>query len=430
MNIIHLESSEQLSDILKDHPFVVVDFYSDECPPCEILAPKFERLANRYTLVQFVKIFRQENRELAHSLGVSGSPTVLFFYRGNLQGERLSGEIQEDVFAERLDGLLANEEIVMKSKRAISSAKEYDLCILGSGPAGLTASIYAARYHVNHVLVGELAGGLMTSSHKICNYPSENEISGMDLTNKMLDHVNHLEIPVVTSLAESIKKIDSGFEIVLANEELIHAKTVLLATGTKHRHLGVAEEDRFLGRGLSYCATCDAAFFKDKVVAVIGGSDSANTASLYLAEIAQKVYQIYRGSELRGETAWIEQISKNPKIELILNSTIKSLVGDSVLNGVLLDRVDQGEVELSVDGLFVEIGSDPDGTLIQRLGIETDAKGYVVTQSDQRTSVSGIWAAGDITTNSDGFRQIVTACSEGAIAARSIFYALKKGIHT
>jgi thioredoxin reductase (NADPH) len=167
-------------------------------------------------------------------------------------------------------------------------------------------------------------------------------------------------------------------------------------------------------------------FYRNKTVAVVGGSDSANTAALYLAEVATKVYQIYRGNALRGETAWIDQIKKNPKIELVLNTNITEFVGEKSLEAIKIDRTYNDQSELKIDGLFIEIGSDPDLKLMQQLGLQTSDKGYIVTQPDQTTSRPGIWAAGDITTNSNQFRQIVTACSEGAIAAESIFKHLQK----
>ena len=167
-------------------------------------------------------------------------------------------------------------------------------------------------------------------------------------------------------------------------------------------------------------------FYKNKTVAVIGGSDSANTAALYLAEVADKVYQIYRGNALRGETAWIDQILNNPKIELLLNTNIIELIGEKKLESLQLDHEHKGQQQLIIDGLFIEIGSDPDLKLIQQLNLTTNEKGYIMTQPDQTTSHPGIWAAGDITTNSNQFRQIVTASSEGAIAAESIFKYLQK----
>ncbi len=426
MEIQHLEREEDFALLIERNIYAVVDFYSEDCPPCEKLAPVFERLSQQYAMVTFVKIFRQQFRPLAVSLGVSGSPTLLFFYRGQLQDQRLAGEIQEEAFKARLDALLLKEQIVQRAPEKRNFVAEHDVCVIGTGPAGCTASIYAARYHVDHILVGELAGGLMTSSHKICNYPSENEISGMDLTQKMIDHVQHLNVPIKTESVSVIEKTERGFDVVLSSGGVIRAKMVLLANGTRHKHLGIENEEKFAGRGISYCATCDAAFFKDKIVAVVGGSDSANTAALYLAEIARHVYQIYRGDALRGETAWIEQIKKRSNITVLTKTNVVAVSGESILQGIELDQPFDGRTELSIDGLFIEIGSDPDGKLIQQLELDTDRGGYIVTQADQRTSVEGVWAAGDVTTNSDGFRQIVTACSEGAIAARSIFYALKK----
>jgi len=426
MGLIHLENEDEIKGIISDNVFVVVDFYSEECPPCEKLAPIFERLSQQYSSIAFIKIFRQRFRELAMSYGVSGSPTLLFFHRGVLQKDRLSGDIAELAFKAQLDAMLFRENLSREPAAPGRVIGKRDLCIIGTGPAGLSASIYASRYRLDHAIVGELHGGLMTSSHKICNYPSETEISGMDLAKKMLNHVEQLGATPVSSSVDRIEKNERGFRVVLSNNDVIEAKNILLATGTRHRRLGVTDEARFAGRGISYCATCDAAFFKNKTVAVVGGSDSANTAALYLAGIAARVYQIYRGKELRGETAWIEQIKQEPKIEIITETNIAAVFGEQKLSEVELDRPYGGKTRLSIDGLFVEIGSDPDGELIGQLGIATDEKGYVIVSSSQKTNIPGVWAAGDITNASDGFRQIVTAESEGAIAARSIFYDIKK----
>ncbi len=186
------------------------------------------------------------------------------------------------------------------------------------------------------------------------------------------------------------------------------------------------DEDKFTGHGVSYCATCDAMFYRDKTVAVIGGSDSANTATLYLAEIAKKVYQIYRRDKLRGEILWIEQILKNPKIEVIYNTQVKSLKGSEKLEKIILDQPYQGKQELIIDGLFVEIGTFPQKVLIKELKLETDKKNYIKVNQEQKTNQKSIWAAGDITNSSNNFHQVITACSEGAIAAESIFKFLQE----
>lgn len=302
---------------------------------------------------------------------------------------------------------------------------EYDLAIIGNGPAGQSAAIYAARYKVNQVLIGDLPGGLITSSHLICNYPSEIEISGFDLAQKMADHVKALEVPEKMTRVDLIKQEAGFYHLTLANGELVKAKTILLAMGTKHRHLGLANEAPLAGRGVSYCATCDGMFYANKVVAVIGGSDSANTASLYLAKVATKVYQIYRGENLRGEVAWIDQIKANDKISVLYKTQVTEIIGDKKVTGLKIDQAFADKLELEVDGIFVEVGSDPDQTLIKQLDLEVDAGGYIKTEPNQTTSQAGVWAAGDITTNSDYFKQITTACSEGSVAAQSIFKYLQ-----
>jgi len=199
----------------------------------------------------------------------------------------------------------------------------------------------------------------------------------------------------------------------------------LLDGGTKRRRLNLPNENKFIGKGISYCATCDAMFYQDKIVAVIGGSDSANMASLRLAEIAKKVYQIYRRNKFRGEIAWIDQIATNKKIEVIYNTEVVGLGGKEKLKKIILSTTYQGQLELAVDGLFIEIGTIPQKDLISKLSLETDEKGYIKISSDQKTSHSGIWAAGDITTASNNFHQIITACSKGAIASENIFKFLQ-----
>lgn len=304
--------------------------------------------------------------------------------------------------------------------------KNIDLCIIGNGPAGLTAAIYAARYGIKQVLVGDLPGGLMTSSHKICNYPSEKEISGMDLSQKMVDQVNFLKVPQIIANIKSVSKINNNYQLDLSTGETLMTKTILLATGTKHRHLNLPHEKELTGKGISYCATCDGMFYKDKIVAVVGGSDSANTSSLYLSQIAKQVYQIYRGESLRGETAWINQIKNNKKIKVIYNNDIIKLVGDEKLQALELKNKFEGTKEIKVDGLFVEIGSEPDLILSKQINLEINKSGYIITKSDQTTNQEGVWAAGDITTGSNSFRQIITACAEGAIASENIFKFLNK----
>ncbi|MCD6233292.1 FAD-dependent oxidoreductase [bacterium] len=306
----------------------------------------------------------------------------------------------------------------------------YPLIIIGAGPAGLTASIYASRYKLEHLVIGEAIGGLAFEAHKICNFPIENEISGRDITKKMQEHARSLGANIIMDKVIGVQEKNEGenkiFKITTQSNKVFLANTVLLALGTERRRLDLPGENRFIGKGISYCATCDAMFYQNKTVAVVGGSNSANTSSLYLAEIAKKVYQIYRRDKLRGETSWIEQILHNQKIKVIYNTNIIGLKGEEKLEKIVLDTPYQGMKELAIDGLFVEIGSVPQKALIKDLSLQTDENGYIKVTSDQRTNRLGIWAAGDITTNSNNFRQIITACSEGAIAAESIFKFIKQ----
>ena len=216
------------------------------------------------------------------------------------------------------------------------------------------------------------------------------------------------------------------FSAELENGESIKSKAVLLATGTKRRKLNIPGEKEFFGKGVSYCATCDGFFYKNKTVAVIGGSNSAAGAALYLANICQKVFIIYRKSELRAEPFWVDLIKKNEKIEVIYNTNITEILGEEKLQKVKLDKENNGKDELEIEGLFIEAGSDPDIGYADDLGVETDEGGYVKIKSDCSTSAPGVWSAGDITDGSDKFRQVITAAAEGAIAVRSVFNWLKK----
>jgi len=301
--------------------------------------------------------------------------------------------------------------------------KLYDLIIIGNGPAGYTASIYASRYKLNHLIIGKVPGGLATEAHSVCNFPTESRISGIDLMHKFQQNVQGLGTKEVIDEVLDIEKVNSHFRVSTRNKSVFEAKTVLLAIGTERRKLNIPDEEKYIGKGLTYCATCDGPLYKDKTVAVIGGSDAANTSSLYLAQIAKKVYQIYRKEKLRGDPSWADQVMKNEKIEVIFNATIKEIVGNDRLKSIILNN----DKKIEIDGLFIEIGSVPSTAILNNLGINVNEHRYIIVDQSQKTNVEGIWAAGDITTASNGFRQIITACSEGAIAANSIFsYILEK----
>jgi len=295
---------------------------------------------------------------------------------------------------------------------------EYDLVIIGAGPAGLTAAIYAARYKLSTLVVGEQIGGMAAEADEICNFPSYKKIIGIELTKKMIEQVENLGVEIKNSYADSIKKIDSQF-LVKTNSTEYKAKKIILATGTEKRKLGLKNEDKFLGKGVSYCATCDAAFFKNKVVGVVGGSNSALTAALLLSKFANEIYIIYRKNKFfRAEPKWVEEVERNEKIKSIFNANVIELVGENKLEYVKLDN---GE-KLNLDGLFVEIGSIPSVKLAEELGIELE-ENHIKVDKKQRTNMEGVFAAGDVTNSP--LKQIIVACAQGAIAANSAYEELR-----
>ncbi len=303
----------------------------------------------------------------------------------------------------------------------------YDIAIVGSGPAGLTASIYASRYKLKNIVFGKLLGGTITEAHKVCNYPGLKDISGMDLGMSFYEQAKGCGGEYRAENIVDIKKENDLFMLTSDTGTIYQSKTVILALGTNRNKLNLKNEDYYLGKGLSYCATCDAMFFRDKTVAVVGGSNAATMAASMLSEVAKKVYIIYRGTELRGDQMWVEEVKRKSNIEIIYTTILIGLEGDNKLERVKLSRAFNNSEYLDVDGVFVEIGSEPNADLSKKLGLEIDTKEYINVSNDQSTSIKGVWAAGDCTDASNGFNQVVTAASEGAIAANGIFTYLRSG---
>jgi len=287
--------------------------------------------------------------------------------------------------------------------------KTYDVIIIGAGPAGLTAGIYAGRYMLKTLIIGELTGGAISEAHKVCNFPSHKDINGVDLSLRMVEQAKECGAELRNEVVESVTK---GFLVKTAKESF-SAKKIIIASGRKKQKLNVPGEDNL--KGVSYCATCDGRFYKNKVVAVVGGSNSALTASLLLAEYATKVYIIYRKERFfRPEPAWIKLADNNPKIEYLMKRNIIEIQGAKSVERIILDDASN----LNVDGVFVEIGSVPDKRFTEQLGLKTKDN-YVVVDNKQKTNIRGVFAAGDITNNP--LKQAITACGEGAIAAFSAY---------
>jgi thioredoxin reductase (NADPH) len=217
----------------------------------------------------------------------------------------------------------------------------------------------------------------------------------------------------------------SNFKLITDTGNEYLSKTVILALGTNRNKLNLPNEDFYLGKGLSYCATCDAMFYKDKTVAVVGGSNAATMSASMLSDIAKKVYIIYRGTELRGDQVWVDEVLDKSNIEVIFTTILIGLDGKEKLERVKLSKPFNDSEYLEVDGLFVEIGSEPNVDLPTKLGVQLDEKGYIKVQKDQSTNIEGVWATGDCTDGSNGLRQVITAASQGAISANAIYQYIK-----
>lgn len=303
----------------------------------------------------------------------------------------------------------------------------YDIIIIGGGPAGLTASIYALRAKKSVLLIERYApGGQVAQTGKIENYPGFKSIDGLELSNLMFEQVSDLGLETIYTdvikydLLGKVKKVETY-------DGTFECKAVVLALGAVARQLDVENEKKFIGKGISYCATCDGNFFKDKNVAVVGGGNTSFEDCLYLADIVNKIYLIHRRDEFRGDKHTLLKLKvfeKVGKIEFVLNSVVKALNGEDKLTSVVVEnKIDKTLREIPLDGLFVAIGRRPDTSLIQDI-ITLDENGYIITDENMRTNIDGVYAVGDV--RQKRLRQIVTACSDGAISAVDIIDYISK----
>lgn len=285
--------------------------------------------------------------------------------------------------------------------------------ILGSGPAGLTAAIYAKRAELD-VLVLEknmMSGGQVLNTYEVDNYPGLPGINGFDMSMKFREHADRLGVPFVSDEITGIEKTEDGY-ILTGAQEIYESRALIVATGATHRHLGLPREEELTGRGVSYCATCDGAFFRGRDVAVIGGGDVAVEDAIFLARLCRKVYVVHRRDELRAAKSLQARLLSLENVEMVWNSVAKELTGDDLLDGLIVSDVKTGESRrLEVDGVFVAVGILPNSSLALQWA-DHDEGGYLRAGEDGVTSAPGLFAAGDVRTKP--LRQIVTAVSDGA----------------
>ena len=301
---------------------------------------------------------------------------------------------------------------------------QFDLTIIGAGPAGMTAAIYASRAGLSVVVIEAGApGGKMVKTFEIENYPGYTKINGADLGMKMYDQMNSLNVPYQYGNVVDIKDDDNKV-IVMEDGSTVTAKALIIATGTVERLMGIEGEKEYTGKGVSYCAVCDGAFFKEKVVTVIGGGNSALEEANYLTQIASKVRIVIRRDVFRADALVQKKIEGNNKIEVIKKHIPVKITGENgIVNGIVLENVDtKQQTTYETSGIFPYIGLDPATSFAKNLGILND-KGFVVVNENMETTKKGIYGAGDCVAKQ--LRQVVTACNDGAIAAQNAFHYLK-----
>ena len=300
-----------------------------------------------------------------------------------------------------------------------------DVLIIGGGPAGLAAALYAGRAQLKGLLLEKLSpGGQVLVTDFVENYPGfPDGITGFELVDKMAQQAKKFGIEIKNGEVSKIKTDGDGFVVILSNGERIETKTVIVATGATHRNLGVKGERELTGKGVSYCATCDGPFFRDQEVAVVGGGDSAIQEAIFLTKFAKKIYVIHRRDELRAVKILQKRAFSNPKIEFIWDSVVEEILGENQVEGVRIRHVKTETISnLSVQGVFIFIGIEPNTSLVKGL-IKLDDRNFIKTDEWMRTSLKGIYAAGDC--RSKPLLQIVTAVAEGATAAFAVQHDLE-----
>ncbi len=411
--IIYLNADKFEREVLQSDKPVIVDFFSDECPPCEVLAPIYEKMAEKYgDYIKFVKIFRQENKELAQSLNVTGSPTVLFFKDAREIGSRLIVFMSKPQVRIAIDEILG--DILPPAERKEVTC---DLLILGAGSAGLSAAIYGARAKLNTVVIDiSVPGGQAASTYHVANYPgTPGVIRGQQLIANM--RAQAISFGAVIEDLKEVFEVDLRDEIktVRTEDTLYKAKSVIIASGATPRALPAEGADEYKGRGVHYCATCDGSMYEDREVVVVGGGNSAVEEAIYLTRFASHVTIIHQFDYFQASKTAEKEAFDNEKIDVIWDSEVRKVNGlEHSLQSVQIENLKTHEIsEVAADGAFVYIGYQPASEIFNGQ-IAIDDAGYVIANEDTATNLPGVFVAGDIRTKP--LRQVVTAASDGAVA--------------
>lgn len=411
--VFHL-TTEEFEHELKNHQgLLVLDFFSEDCPPCEQLAPIYERMAVKFPQVKFVKMMRQLHRPLAERFGVKGSPTVLFFENGQEVGERLGGYIAKSQMRMALENLLGIENEQIK-KEVI----EADVLVLGGGPAGLTTAIYSSRAKLRTIVVEEgLPGGQAATTYHISNYPgTPGTLGGKALMDNMIQQARSFGADIHDLKEVFDIDLSQAMKEIVTEDAIYRAPVLVVATGSESRRLPAGGEADFRGNGVHYCATCDGAMYQDaENVIVVGGGNSALEEAVFLTKFAKHVTIIHHSENFRASKDAQEEVAVNDKISVIWDAEVRSIVGEKHLTGVSIENIKTHEMRtVEANGVFVYIGMQPRTQLLKDQ-LKVNDWGYIEADDEMRTNIKGVFVAGDVRNKT--VRQVATAVGDGAVAA-------------
>lgn len=412
-NIRCINADEFEKEVIQSLKPVMVEFYSEGCPPCQVLSPIYQKLNKKYGKhIKFVKILRTANKDFGIGMNVLSSPTVLFYENGKEVGSRLSG------FMNKAEVRIAMEKAFGHTLPSIEMKRVYcDLVILGAGVAGLSAAIYASRAKLKTILIDEsVIGGQASTIYHIENYPGTKGIfRGKELVENMREQA--ISFGTIIEDLKEISDVDLKGEVkyVKTEDAEFYAKAAIIASGAEPRTLPAENADIFKGRGIHYCATCDAPMYQDKKIVVVGGGNSAVEGAILLTKFASQVTIIHQFNKFQASIKAIEEALNNKKINVILNSEVRKVNGGArALTSVVIENLKTKEfTEFPTEGAFVYIGTQPKSEMYKGQ-VEMNDLGYIVASEDTKTNVNGVFVAGDIRTKN--IRQVITAASDGAVS--------------
>lgn len=409
MSILAMNAERYKAYIQADQP-VLVEFSASWCGYCRRLAPALDAVAEEYRdMLVFGAVDIDEEPELAEAEKIDLVPTLLLYQKGRILASSVAPKSKAELIS------LIEEALNHPVQAGEMQKHIYDMMVVGGGPSGYTAALYAARAGLDTVVLEKLsAGGQMGLTEQIDNYPGfEEGVDGFALGEKMrkgaerFGAVSQWTEVLALDLSQPIKKATTSTGD-------FYAKTVVIATGASHRELGLAGEKELIGKGVSFCAACDGMFYKGKTVVVVGGGNSAAADALLLSRVCKKVILVHRRDTLRATKIYHEPLFKAENLEFRWNSEVAGLLADEKVTGVCLrDRTTGEESTLACDGVFVSIGRKPSTELVNGQ-LRLDENGYIVADESTRTGLPGVFAAGDVRTKA--LRQVVTAAADGAVA--------------